>query len=170
MKNLPIKKEIEKLLKEEATYKEGVWKIAGKECYLKSTSEIICPPVRIPIKRYHKNKKAVKDVFKCAKVYQVLIKRGMYHPKTQIVVYKDNENNLALMVLMPELEINHFESKNKVIEKIRELKLENKISYDMTLGFNWGYDKKTGKFYAHDLHIREKTSDILKLADELGVG
>jgi len=165
MSTLPIKKGIEELLEKYWLY-PGIFEIRSKERYLKLTSKIDRPPVEISIF----DKEAVKKVLRCARVYKVFIKEGMYHPKTQIVVYKDNENNLALMVLMPELYIDHFESKSKVIEKIRELKLENKISPDMTLGFNWGYDKKTGKFYAHDLHIGERTSDILKLADELEVG
>lgn len=178
MKNLPIKKEIEGLLQKE---KSGIWGIKDRNQYLKATSKLCHHPISIPISHYKDLKDAVADVERCAKVYKELIAIRLYHPKTEIVVYKTEEKSLALMVIMPELKLDYSETLEKLIcERIKDieknLNLKEKLSRDMHLTFNWGYDKKTQNLYAHDLHIVTHHGDslyyykkVLDLAKQMGI-
>lgn len=188
MKNLPIKKGIEELLEKE---RNGIWEIKDRNQYLKVTSELDHHPIRIPLSEYENLKDAVADAVRCAKVYKKLIAIGLYHPNTEIVIFKDDENYLSLMVAMPKLgEIEYDTSslvkkivafpalytiRNKISNFKAKLGLKEKDWWDLDPLFNWGADEKS-KIYAHDLHIcnilnkGEMYSQILKLADELEVG
>ena len=171
MSNLPIKKGIEELLEKHGVY-TGIFEIRSKERYLKLTSKIDRPPVEISIF----DKEAVKKVLRCARVYKVFIKEGMYHPETQIVVYKDGDN-FALMVIMPKLKVyrdnktiyaSNDEVKKTLSDIEKKLGLKKQIYNDMGLEFNWGYDEK-GNLYAHDLHLGEHYDQILEIADKMGI-
>ena len=169
MKNLPIKKGIEKHLK-----RSGVWKIANKDLYVKLTSKLWSPVVRINPSRYDDFQDALDDTIACAKVYKKFIEEGLYHPDTQVVVYKDDEDNLALMVTMPELEIYNgadelVSKKLKGILKRVGLDQDNGQFGDLTLNENWGYDKKTNELYAHDLHLDFTTPFILDMAKDMKI-
>lgn len=191
MKNLPIKKGIEESLQKETN---GVWDIKSKHLYLKSASRSggWNSPVEIPIYKCRNQNEALKYAILCAKVYKKFIQEGLYHPETQVVIYKDEQENhkgkwdiLTLMVVMPELEVEKQHSKaiEKLIHKrIRNVKknlnLKNRLDLDMYLFFNWGYDKKTHEHYAHDLHLVYNDSystnvapykRILKMADQMGI-
>ena len=169
MRNLPLTKDFEKLLRLRGA---GVWNVKGKGQYLKSTSELDPPIVKIPCSKY--KKKALKDAMLCAKVYKRLIDVGMYHPETKVLIYKDDRENLSLMILMPELREHRGEIKDRLeIEKVRSIErklgLETKLDVDVYIGSNWGYDKKTGEMYAHDLHIAKDYKAILNLAQQMGI-
>lgn len=175
MKNLPIKEEIRNLLVKNFTY-PGVWEIRTKEKYLKLTSELECPGVKISKSDYEKPEDAVKSVETCAKVYKKLIQEGLYHPRTQVVICKDRGDNLTLLVLMPKLRaIASDRDFKKVRERVKDL--EKRLGFDLDddlsgCYFNWGYDEKTKEYYAHDLHV-VKTSkpykELLKIAEKMGV-
>lgn len=171
MGNLPIKEEIEKLLQINGA---GVWKIKDRDRYLKLTSKLSDPVVKIPLSGYKSHKKPFKYSLTCARVYQRLIKEGMYHPETKIAIYKDDKDNLALMVVMPELDEHNGEiTAPSEREKIRSLEsklnLKGKLDVDVYMGHNWGYDKKTGEMYAHDLHIAKDYKGVLGLAYVMGI-
>lgn len=174
MKNLPIKEEISNLLIKNFIY-PGVWEIRTKEKYLKIVSEIDFPPVKIS---YEKPKDAVEAVGICAKIYKRLVQEGLYPPQTQIVVCKDCEDNLTLLILMPKLrEIASDRDFVKVQKRMEDL--EKRLGFDfdcdLDLTFNWGYDEKTKEYYTHDLHIvRERTPTesygrLLKIAEKMGI-
>lgn len=172
MKNLPIKKGIEKLLRGVEKCYNGVWEIEGKDKYLKLTSDINWLPVKIPV-----NAKGSYDkVLRCAKVYKRLVEVGLYPPETSIVVCKD-EGFLALMVVMPKLKVGGEAA--AIDRRIRSIKqkisLDDellKLGSDLYLEFNWGADKK-GDFYAHDLHIVDDYINpyqkILRIAKHMGI-
>lgn len=169
MGNLPIKEEIEKLLQINGA---GVWKRKDKDQYLKLTSKLLDPVVKIPLSGYKSHKKPLKYALTCARVYQKLIKEGMYHPETKIAICKDEKENLALMVVMPELEVHRGEitdpsEKEKIRSIENNLNLKGKLDVDVYMGHNRGYDKKTGEVYAHDLHIAQDYKDVLTLAKSM---
>lgn len=170
MKNLPIRKEIEELLEQVGTPAYfGVWKIKDKNKYLKLK-------VRIPLSDFESTKEALEAVVRCAKVYQRFVEEGLYHPNTTITICKD-ESNLALMVMMPELIIKDELSYDLIKEKLNslsnKLNLDDHVSSiwgDLNIDFNWGYDEKTKKFYAHDLHIASDYKEILNyFAEKMGI-
>lgn len=169
MTSLPIKKGIEELLTIASVIPyPGVWLVKCKDKYIKSTSELMpnCP-VCIPTKLNLSYEEAYKSAIRCAKVYKTFIKEGIYHPDTEVVLYKDDNENLALMVLMPKL---NTENDNVSFEKLSALKNKFKLnlSNDMFLYFNWGSDEK-GNFYAHDLHLGGNYNRILEIADKMGI-
>jgi len=166
MNAVPIKKSIEPLLREHDINK-GVFKIEGKGQYLKLTSKINLPPVQIPSSA----KNALEDITRCAKAYKTLIDAGFYSPQTKIAVYKDDEDNLSLLVVMPELVIKEDEKTDALLlEKLSFFrnKFNHQFPMDLTLPFNWGYDKD-GKIYAHDLHIGNDYYTILRIANKMGI-
>lgn len=174
MKDLPIKEGISNLLVKNFTY-PGVWEVRTKEKYLKLASELECPPVKIS---YEKPKDAVKAVETCAKIYKRLVQEGLYPPPTQIVICKDCEDNLTLLILMPKLKKIASNCDFKKVQK-RMKDLEKRLGFDLDvdldLAFNWGYDEKTKEYYAYDLHIvRERTptesyEELLKIAKKMGI-
>ena len=176
MKNFPIKKGMRKLLNQDVY--NGVWKVKNKDLYVKLTSKLNWPIVNIQASDYDDFQEALEDTIACAKVYKKFIEEGLYHPDTQVVVCKDDENNLALMVTMPELEI--LESGKRKNDEIRNTKLKDIIKRvglnqdkgqfgDLTLNQNWGYDKKTNELYAHDLHLDFTTQYILDMAKDMKI-
>lgn len=171
MGNLPIKEEIEKLLQINGA---GVWKRKDKDQYLKLTSKLLDPVVKIPLSGYKSHKKPLKYALTCARVYQRLIKEGMYHPETKIAICKDEKENLALMVVMPELdkhqgEITAPSEREKIRSLENKLNLKGKLDVDMYMGHNWGYDKKTREMYAHDMHIARDYEKVLRFAKSMGI-
>lgn len=181
MKNLPIKKEIEGLLQKE---RRGIWEIKDRDQYLKVTSELDHHPIRIPLSEYENSKDAVAETIKCAKVYKKLIAIGLYHPKTEIVIFKDDKDYLSLMVTMPKLEILEdiidasglikklvalYAIKNKIHKFKSKLSLKKTDYWDLDPLFNWGFDEGTHKLYAHDLHIGLSYGKVLELADQMGI-
>lgn len=170
MTSLPIKKGIEELLPviiHKSFCYSGVWKMKGKDKYVKSTSELDPSPVRISTKLDLSYKNAYKIAMRCAKVYKTFVKEGIYHPKTEVVLYKDDKDNLALMVLMPKLNTKDNRVSIKKLSELRD-KFKLNLSGDMFLHFNWGCDKK-GNSYAHDLHLGGYYDKILEIADKMGI-
>jgi hypothetical protein len=181
MTSLPIKKEIEELLQKE---RSGIWEIKDKDQYLKVTSELEHHPIRIPVSEYGNLKDAVADAVMCAKVYKRLIEIGLYHPKTEIVIFKDDKDYLSLMVTMPKLEILEdiidtsglikklvalYTIKNNIRKFKSKLSLKKTDYWDLDPLFNWGFDEGTHKLYAHDLHIGLSYGKVLELADSMGI-
>ena len=181
MKNLPIKKEIENLLKPER--RSGVWKVKNKELYLKLTSKLWSPVASINPSDYNNFQEALDDTIACARVYKRFVEEGLYHPNTQVVVCKDDENNLTLMVTMPELKLDET-GWDVLNTKLKDIILNTKLKDiikrvgldsdkgqfgDLNLNYNWGYDKKTKELYAHDLHIDFTTKQILDMAKDMKI-
>lgn len=172
MTSLPIKKGIEGLLQSVRSNigihcYTGVWLVEGKNKYIKSTSELKFGPVNIPIKCDLSYKKAYEVAIRCAKVYKAFIKEGIYHPDTDIVLYKDDKENFALMILMPKLNTKDHRVSTEKLSKLRN-KFNLSLSGDMFLYFNWGIDEK-GDSYAHDMHLGEDYTQILEIADKMGI-
>lgn len=145
MTRLPIKKGIEKIMQiEKSSYtRTGVWKIQAIKKYLKLTSEIHHSPVKIPISNYPDVKDAYRHVLVCAKVYKAFIKEGLYHPETQIVICKDEKENLALMVIMPELNTSGMYSLlMKISEKIGSVERKLKLDETCLTGDLWARHRK----------------------------
>jgi len=183
MENLPIKKGIEHILR---LHRSGIWEIVGKNQYIKLTSKLLHTQIKVPLNHYSSPKKALKDALIYAKMYKKFIAEGIYHPRTEIVICKDNQENLALMVVMPELETESYSSREmteklgkEMVNKIRPV--EDKYNLrrdslwdDLSLSFNWGFDSK-GDVYAHDLHIISFSigssfhEQILKIAKKMGI-
>lgn len=175
MKNLPIKKKIQNLLVTNLMY-PGVWEIRTKEKYLKLTSELDCPLMKISKSDYEKPEDAMKAVKTCAKIYKKLIQEGLYHPRTQVVICKDKGDNLTLLVLMPKLKCDENDPAfKKISEKVKDL--EKRLGFDLgddlsCCYFNWGYDEETKEYYAHDLHVVytiKPYKELLKIAEKLGI-
>lgn len=174
MKNLPINKKIQEVLSQKFCY-YGVWNVKGKGKYLKMASKLDVPVVSINRADYKNPENAVRDVIRCAKVYTRLVKEGLYHPDTQVVVCEDDEGMLTVLVLMPELERPSGRNVDRMLTKARRLEhrlnLES-MKEDLHFDFNWGYDKRTEGIYAHDLHIVRDANvgkRILEIADKLGI-
>lgn len=172
MKNLPIKKGIEKQLQ---NLREGIWKIEGKDQYLKIASKLWQSQIKLSPKDYPNFKEAVEDAIIYARVYNKLIEEKIYPPETGIAIYKDDQGDLTLMVVMPELNTEHcaydlIKKKIKTLEKKFNLK-EDGLWGDLSLAFNWGYDKKRN-LYAHDLHVIKDVQNpkqVLKIAKKMGI-
>lgn len=162
MENIPIKKGIEERLEARGADFPGVWKVKGKGKYLKFTSKLHAAPVKIPLSDYAEPKQAVKDVIICAKVYKKFIEKGLYFPSgTRIVIYKDDEDNLGLLIIQSELKPKRKNGLtlqligNKLEDLAKELGLKGYDSkgYDASKGceywnwrdlknwYNWGYEK-----------------------------
>lgn len=139
----------------------------GKDKYIKSTSELSPSPVSVPTKLDLTYKNAYKTAMRCAKVYKAFVKEGIYHPKTEIVLYKDDKDNLALMILMPKLNTKDSRISTEKLSELRD-KFKLDLSGDMFFHFNWGSDKK-GNYYAHDLHLSWHYDNILEIADKMGI-
>ena len=168
-KKAPIRKSIEDTLLNEE-YHAGVWKARSRKYYVKVCSELNPPVIEIPAKDYKRRKHAVRDAIRCAKVYNKLRDAGMYHPKTEFIVYESRKNILSLLVIMPRLDT--LNAKGSTGDKIRLV--ERRLGFygyywgDIMWPFNWGADKR-GILYAHDLHIADNYGQVLELADRLGI-
>lgn len=175
--NIPLGQKIEACLEEQNGY-SGVWNIQGKKKYLKIASEIKFHPVKIDFSDYEKPEDAAKDAIRCAKFYKALANNGFYHPNTDVVVCKGREGSLTLMVIMPKLDC--------CMDKPTAMKINSKrdlfkrctgmdMCCDLNHSFNWGYDKRTGMFYAIDMHALMGEEDdhdyklILKAAKNMGI-
>jgi len=179
MENLPIKKGIENILH---LHELGVWEVKGKNQYIKLSSKLRHAQIKIPLNRYKSPKESLRDATIYAKMYRKFIEEGIYHPRTEIVICKDDQENLALMVVMPKLGTESFSSKEmteklgkEMVNKIRSV--EDKYNLrrdslwdDLSLSFNWGFDSR-GDVYAHDLHIIRYSShkQILEIAEKMGI-
>jgi len=188
MKNLPIKKSIEEKLEEKEGY-PGVWKIRGKNQYLKLTSKTHKCPVKIKDSDFINKKYALETIETCAKVYKKFIEAGIYHPDTTVTICRDDQENLSIMITMPELKIhdkdwNYLVSEEKINIKLDSIAKKvglgenafwpstkyNGALGDLTCQHNWGIDEK-GNMYAHDLDIYpfNRFVHFLKLAKHMGI-
>lgn len=175
-RNIPLNQKIEACLKQNDY--SGVWNVTGKKKYLKIASEIKLPPVEIKLSDYEKPEDAAKDAIRCARFYKTLANNGFYHPNTDVVVCKDREGSLTLMVIMPKLDC--------YMDKPTAMKINSKrdlfkrctgmdMCWDLNHSFNWGYDKINGVSYAIDMHaLMGEEADhgykmILKAAKNMGI-
>lgn len=175
MKNMPITREIQSLLKGKGIY-TGVFEIKGRGKYLKLSSQIERPPVLISFEK-DSRENALKKVIRCAKVYKQFVQEGLYPPQTQIAVCEDYDH-FGLLVLMPKLgRDNSDKDFEEVFKRVRglERKLGFRLNRDLCHVFNWGYDDRLKEYYAHDLHVVEENTpvksyeELMKIAEILGI-